>query len=183
MIDFNRLENICEKYGAEVLKNAPLAPFTTFKIGGPCDFLIRVPNREVLQKAVLFCKETDTPFYIIGNGSNVLVRDEGIRGVVLHTGWVWEQTSVDDDSGIIICTAGTELSSLCREARNASLTGLEFAYGIPGTTGGAIYMNAGAYDGEMSHVVYEVDYLNENGEFKTMLCKDTDFDYRKSPFT
>ena len=180
MKNFNELEKICEKYGAVFKTNAPLAPYTTFKIGGACDFLIKVNSRELLQEIV----RSEIPFHILGNGSNVLVSDEGFRGVVLLLGEEFSYITADGNDGVVTCGAGASLVALCLEARDNALSGLEFAYGIPGTVGGAVYMNAGAYDGEMSHVVHECMYIDENGEIKYLNCLgNQEFGYRKSPFT
>jgi UDP-N-acetylmuramate dehydrogenase len=165
MINYNKLEKICRKYGAVFEKDAPLAPYTTFKIGGACDFLIKVNSVELLQEIV----KSGADYRVLGKGSNILVRDEGVRCAVLLLG------------GEI--KAGANLTNICLEARDASLTGLEFAYGIPGTVGGAVYMNAGAYDGEISQVLSGVNYVDEDGEFKTLKREIADFGYRKSPFT
>jgi UDP-N-acetylmuramate dehydrogenase len=178
MINYNELEVICKKYGAQFEKDAPLAPYTTFKIGGACDFLVKVNCAELVHKII----KSGVNYHVLGNGSNVLVRDEGVRGVILLLGSDFSKILTGDKS--ITCEAGASLTSLCNAARNNSFTGLEFAYGIPGTVGGAVYMNAGAYDGEMSQVLYEIEYLDEDGEIKNLDTRYTeDFAYRKSPFT
>ncbi|MDR2558985.1 MAG: UDP-N-acetylmuramate dehydrogenase [Oscillospiraceae bacterium] len=185
MNNYNKLEEICKNYGAEFKMNAPLAPHTTFKIGGPCDALVKVANYDMLKKALLFCKENRLPYRIFGNGSNILVRDEGVRGVVLLLGKDFALTAADEKSGFVVCGAGVSLTALCLAARDASLTGLEFAYGIPGTVGGAIYMNAGAYDGEIANRLHSCDYLDGNGNYAELDClkERENFSYRKSPFT
>jgi UDP-N-acetylmuramate dehydrogenase len=172
MINYTTLEKLCVKHNASYRINELLAPYTTFKIGGACDFLIDVSSSELLREVVLYCKESNLPYRVLGNGSNVLVSDEGYRGVVLLL------TDALD--------AGRSLTSLCLEARDNAQTGLEFAYGIPGTVGGAVYMNAGAYGGEIADVLTCVQYLDESGEVKTLERKDAEFSlfsYRKSPFT
>jgi UDP-N-acetylmuramate dehydrogenase len=163
------LEALCKKHNAGYRINELLAPYTTFKIGGACDFLIDASSSELLREVVLYCKESNLPYRVLGNGSNVLVSDEGFRGVVLLL----------TDA----LNAGRSLTSLCLEARDNALSGLEFAYGIPGTVGGAVYMNAGAYGGEIADVLTCALYLDENGEVKTLERKDAQFSYRKSPFT
>ncbi|MCL2638931.1 MAG: UDP-N-acetylmuramate dehydrogenase [Oscillospiraceae bacterium] len=182
MIDLNKLEKICKKYGAEYELNAPLAPYTTFKIGGACDFLVKVNYIGLLQKIV----QTGVSYRVLGNGSNVLVSDEGVRGVVFLIGSDLAKIEVtgDEHGDWIHCEAGASLTNLCLAARDAGLTGLEFAYGIPGSVGGAIYMNAGAYGGEMSNVVSAVNYFDENADdgFGTYISDSADFGYRKSPF-
>jgi UDP-N-acetylmuramate dehydrogenase len=126
--------------------------YTSFKIGGPADILIIPDTKETLSAVLEKCRELGVSRYILGKGSNVLIPDEGLRGaVILTTRLDAIQTS---DDGVLRCEAGVSLSSLCRFALTNSLTGLEFAYGIPGTVGGAVYMNAGAYGGEMKDLLY-----------------------------
>jgi UDP-N-acetylmuramate dehydrogenase len=182
MNNYNILEEICKKYGANFEKNAPLAPYTTFKIGGPCDFLVKVNNIGLLPKIV----QTGVSYRVLGNGSNVLVSDEGVRGVVFLIGSDLAKIEVtgDEHGDWIHCEAGASLTNLCLAARDAGLTGLEFAYGIPGSVGGAVYMNAGAYGGEMSNVVSVVNYFDEGGDdgYGVYISNPEDFGYRKSPF-
>jgi UDP-N-acetylmuramate dehydrogenase len=182
MQNYSRIEEICRKQGAEYKSNAPLAPLTTFKIGGACDALAKINSVDTLQLIVRHCKDNSIPYHIIGNGSNLLVRDKGVRGVVLLMGSDFAKISTGG-GGKINCEAGVSLSTVCAFAREAVLTGLEFAYGIPGTIGGAIYMNAGAYDGDVSKVLRVVKYLDEDGRIKTLEPNEKDFGYRKSPFT
>ncbi|MCL2696488.1 MAG: UDP-N-acetylmuramate dehydrogenase [Oscillospiraceae bacterium] len=178
MNNYNKLEEICKKYGAKFERNATLSAYTTFKIGGACDFLVKVNNVELLQKIV----QSGVNYHIIGNGSNVLVSDEGVRCAVLLIGS--DFADIDMPGACVVANAGARLTSACIIARDNALTGLEFAYGIPGTVGGAVYMNAGAYDGEISQVLYEIEYLDEDGEIKRLDTRYTeDFAYRKSPFT
>ncbi|MCL2018817.1 MAG: UDP-N-acetylmuramate dehydrogenase [Oscillospiraceae bacterium] len=185
MINNNELETIsvlCAKYGAGFLKNAPLAALTTFKIGGACDILIKVNCRELLREIVLCCKNNNTPFYVIGKGSNILVRDEGVRGVVLLLADDFADVRINNDKRIS-CLAGASLMAVCVLARNNSLTGFEFAYGIPGSVGGAVFMNAGAYDGEIADVLSGCEFLDEDCEIKTLELEKEKFSHRKSPFT
>jgi UDP-N-acetylmuramate dehydrogenase len=177
MKNYNELAEICKKHGAVYEKDAPLAPYTTFKIGGVCDFLVKVNSENLIQEIV----RSGTKYHVLGNGSNVLVSDEGVRGVVLLFGSDYAEVSVCGE--FMNCQAGAKLSDICKAAQKEGLTGLEFAYGIPATVGGAVYMNAGAYDGEISQTLSEADYLDEDGEFKTLICDKTQFAYRKSPFT
>jgi UDP-N-acetylmuramate dehydrogenase len=183
MNNYNKLEEICKKYGAQFEKDAPLSPYTTFKIGGACDFLIKVNNLALIEKVAYFCINNSIPYCALGNGSNVLVRDEGVRGVILLLGSDFSKILTGDKS--ITCEAGASLTSLCNAARNNSFTGLEFAYGIPGTVGGAVYMNAGAYGGEMSNAVSVINYFDEGGDdgYGVYISNPEDFGYRKSPFT
>jgi len=153
---------------------------TTFKIGGPADLLVEPADVGQLAKVLEFCRDFSVPWMLLGLGSNLLVRDKGIRGVVIKLAGeflTWER-----DGGTVRAGAGVTLGDLSRETARAGLTGLEFACGIPGTVGGAVYMNAGAYDGEMSQVLQRVQaYSLEHG-----LCwysKDQlELGYRKSRF-
>jgi UDP-N-acetylmuramate dehydrogenase len=177
MTDYNIIERICKRHGAEFISDAPLAPYTTFRIGGACDILVKANSRELIRDIM----QSGVPFHVLGNGSNILVKDEGIKGVVLLLGDEFAGISVNAHA--ISCKAGALLSSVCITARDSSLTGLEFAYGIPGSIGGAVYMNAGAYGGEISQVLREVTYLDSDGEIKKLDFPNDDFGYRKSPFT
>ena len=183
MNNLNKIEEICVKYRADYRKNEILAPYTTFKIGGACDILVRINSVEVLSEAVKYCKSADMPYHVIGKGSNILVSDGGVRGAVLLLGS--DFTGISVSGGIVSCQAGAALSSVCVAARDHSLSGLEFAYGIPGSVGGAVFMNAGAYGGEVSDVFLSCDYLDESGGFliKTLERGESEFSYRKSPFT
>lgn len=157
----------------ELMKN-----HTSFKIGGPCDEFAQVTTNEEILELIEYAKSKGIPYTIMGNGSNLLVSDKGVRGLVIKIAKGFEEVEVLGNT--IICQSGILLSKLSKVALANSLSGLEFASGIPGTLGGAIYMNAGAYGGEMKDVVREVTYL-ENGEIKT--AKDCDFGYRHSIFT
>ncbi|MBE7015472.1 MAG: UDP-N-acetylmuramate dehydrogenase [Ruminococcaceae bacterium] len=157
----------------ELMKN-----HTSFKIGGPCDEFAQVTSEEEVAELIEYAKSKGIPYTVMGNGSNLLVSDKGIRGLVIKLAKGFEKAEVSGNS--IICQSGILLSKLSNFALKNNLSGLEFASGIPGTLGGAIYMNAGAYGGEMKDVVREVTYL-ENGEIKT--SSQCDFGYRHSIFT
>ncbi len=178
---YSSLEELCSKRGIELIKNAPLSEYTTFEIGGKCDFLVKPDSFGSLRDVLLFCRDNDIKYYILGKGSNVLVSDEGLRGVVIVISSEFSEITESEDG--IYCEAGASLTKLCTYAKEKELTGLEFAYGIPGTVGGAIYMNAGAYGGEMKDVVVSCDYLDENFEAKTMSFEDMKLSYRHSIFS
>ncbi len=160
----------------------PMSKRTSFKIGGPADIFVSAQTREELSIVIKLTKEQNIPLTVVGNGSNLLVSDKGIRGVVI---------SLDGDfcslqcigSNKIVAGAGTMLSHLCQFAHGNSLTGLEFAYGIPGSVGGAIYMNAGAYGGEMKDVAVACEYIDMDGEIHSLTIDEMELDYRKSFFT
>ena len=152
------LNNISEFIPAERIKyNEPLASHTSFNIGGPADVFVTVENEKELAKAINFAKAENIRYFLLGNGSNVLASDEGFRGIIIKLSGDFNTATVDGE--IIKAGAGITLSKLAGLAMNSSLTGLEFASGIPGTLGGALFMNAGAYGGEMKQIVTKVKVL------------------------
>ena len=160
--------------------NEPMSAHTTFKIGGAADILITVRTIDELQTAVNACKASDIPVMILGNGSNLLVSDNGIEGAVITLDGDFKEITVDGDT--ITSGAGAKLSRLCSVALENSLTGLEFAYGIPGSVGGAMYMNAGAYGGEMKDVALSVTALTPDGEIREVPAEELQLGYRTSAF-
>lgn len=179
--DYSILAQTARKYGAAVLENEPMKNHTSFKIGGECDIMIKINCEALLCELLKTCSENDIKCYVLGRGSNVLVSDKGLHGAVLLLGTDFSAAHVDGD--IIECKAGASLSAVCRLALDNSLTGLEFAYGIPGSVGGAVYMNAGAYGGEMKDVVVSCRYINSNGEIKEMPLEKMELSYRHSAFS
>ncbi len=153
---------------------------TTMQVGGTCDCLVLPESIEEIQKVVSYAKENHIPYYVIGNGSNLLVKDEGIRGLVIKIGPKFSSVAVEDEK--IIASSGVGTPRVAQVAKKHALTGLEFACGIPGTVGGCVRMNAGAYGGEMKDVVESVTYLDSDGNIKKILNKDMEFDYRHSVF-
>lgn len=178
---YDSLEELCSKRDIELIKNAPLSEYTTFEIGGKCDYLVKPNSTGSLRDILLFCRDNNVKYYILGRGSNVLVSDKGLRGVVIVISSAFSEITESEDG--IYCEAGASLTKLCAYAKENELTGLEFAYGIPGTVGGALYMNAGAYGGEMKDVVISCDYLDENFEAKTMSLEEMKLSYRHSVFS
>lgn len=161
-----------------IIYNELMKNHTTFKIGGPCDEFCEVSGIEEITKLIEYAKAKKIPYTIIGNGSNLLVSDKGIRGLVIKIAKGFDNVRVEGTK--ITAEAGILLSRLANTALKNNLSGLEFASGIPGTLGGAVYMNAGAYDGEMKDIVKKVTYLKDE---KVCQSSDLDFDYRKSMFT
>ena len=159
--------------------NEPMSRHTTFKIGGNADVFVMPKNENELKAVYTAAKETGTPGFLLGRGSNLLVSDNGIEGAVVSLA---EINSIEIDGECICCGAGAALTSLCLEAQKHSLSGLEFAYGIPASVGGAMYMNAGAYGGEMSQVVESAICLTQNGELVTVNAADMALGYRTSIF-
>jgi len=162
----------------KIIKNEPMKNHTSFKIGGPADEFCIAKNEEEIIELISYAKEKNIPYFVMGNGSNLLVSDKGIRGLVINLSGAFSEYEISGD--VIKAKSGALLSTLAKAAQRESLTGMEFASGIPGTLGGAIYMNAGAYNGQMSDIVKSVTYL-ENGEIKT-LESGFGFGYRKSVF-
>jgi len=146
----------------DITVNEPMMCHTSFKIGGPADVFVRPQNTSGLMQILRCCARMDVPALVIGNGTNLIVRDKGIRGVVIQITDNMNAYTVEGEE--ITAEAGILISRLSRIALEHGLTGLEFAEGIPGTLGGAVVMNAGAYDGEMSFVVKQTEYLRPDGE-------------------
>lgn len=160
--------------------NEPMCKHTTFNIGGPADYLIFPGSMEQLQATVKLMNQCDIPFTILGNGSNVLVLDKGIRGAVIkfHAPMSYKRC----EGNIIVAGAGAYLKHVSQFAADNGLTGMEFACGIPGSLGGAVFMNAGAYDGEMKNVVKEVKTVTATGKILTYGPDEFNFGYRHSVF-
>ena len=167
------------KLNCVVRYEEPLKNHTTFKIGGNCIALIEPREVSDIIEAIKICRENNIKFFVIGNGSNLLVPDEGYNGVIIKLKSEFSMIKVEGES--LIVKSGAKLSEVYTVAYENSLTGFEFASGIPGTIGGAIYMNAGAYGGEMKDIVESVEVLDlDNFELKELKNEDLDFSYRKS---
>lgn len=163
-----------------IMENEPMCRHTTMQVGGAADILIIPKNEEGLQRAIHTAKKMEIPYAVIGNGSNLLVRDEGYRGIVFCL--VQGLNAIRVDGLTIEAGAGALLSQIAAAALKVSLTGMEFASGIPGSLGGALFMNAGAYGGQISDVVFKTRYLNTDGEIDTLSFDNHQFDYRRSAF-
>ena len=163
----------------KILLNEPMKNHTSFKIGGPADILIMPSTIDDVKKVLEYAK--DIPLYIIGNGSNLLVNDEGIKGIVLKISNCLNKIEVQDN--YILAEAGAILAMVSKVAKEHSLTGMDWACGIPGSIGGAVYMNAGAYGGEMKDIVVETTYIDENKQIVKINNQEHNFEYRKSIFT
>lgn len=163
---------------AKVLVQEPMASHTTFRIGGPADYYVMPETTEELAEVLNVCKEEKVPYFILGNGSNLLVGDHGIRGVVIQLYKNFDGIIIEGTT--VTARAGAMLIRVAKEAGKAGLTGLEFASGIPGTIGGAMVMNAGAYGGEMKDVVTAVKVLTKDGEILTLTAEEMKFRYRGS---
>ena len=158
--------------------DVPLAKYTTFHIGGPAECFISARSSEEVQMVLRFCKEYQVDLHILGNGSNLLIDDRGISGIVLYIGRRMQEIRVNGTE--VIADAGARMALVSRAAMEASLTGLEFAFGIPGTIGGGVIMNAGAYGGELSQVVTKVEAFDKEGNLYVLEGDELCFGYRKS---
>ncbi len=167
--------------GCKVYEQEPLSKYTTFKIGGKADAVIVVENANAMSELAAKCAELNVPNFVIGNGSNLLVSDDGYNGIVFKLDGDFRQISIADEN-TIQCGAGTTLAKLCKFALEHHLSGLEFAWGIPGSVGGAVYMNAGAYNGEMKNVVVSSSYIAPDGTPGTFSAENMKFSYRHSVY-
>lgn len=173
-------ENRLQAAGIAYKEQEPLAAHTTFKIGGPAAVFVQPADEAQLCQAVRLCRELGVPCYLLGNGSNILFGDKGYAGAVVSLAGMKGEVRREGDT--LTAPAGMPLSVLCTAALRAGLTGLEFAYGIPGTVGGAVYMNAGAYGGEMKDVLASVRYLTAEGDIVEAPAAALDLGYRHSVF-
>lgn len=178
MDKYKGLEEILSK--DSIKYNEPMKKHTTMKVGGPCDCLVEPSNVEEIQKVLEYAKENNIKYYIIGNGSNLLVKDEGVHALVIKIASKFSYVEVNGEH--IKAYSGCSVPKLAQIAKENSLSGLEFACGIPGSVGGGIRMNAGAYGSEMVNVVEKVGFLDENGNLKEIDGKDAHFTYRHSMF-
>lgn len=173
---FNHLSAIV---GVEnIIKNEPMSRHTSFKIGGPCDYFVKPESIEQISELIKYCKNTSTPFFVLGNGSNLLVSDAGFKGIVISIGENFSDYSVSGN--LITAQAGAKLVTISNAACKNSLAGLEFAAGIPGTVGGGVIMNAGAYGGEIKQVIKSAVVMNKDGEIFTLDNEGLELSYRNS---
>ena len=172
---YNKLKTIISE--ESILLDEPMSKHTTFRIGGNADVFVS-PEIEQVAQIITLAKECEVPVTIIGNGSNLLVGDKGIRGLVLSFGKAAEYVQVD--GSCVIAGAGALLSKIAAEALRNSLTGFEFAAGIPGTLGGALVMNAGAYGGEIKDVLISAKVLTTEGEIVELSASELELSYRHS---
>ena len=173
---YDRLVKVISK--EKVLIDEPMKKHTTFRIGGQADYFTIPATKEEVKAVVDICKELQVSYYILGNGSNLLVSDEGYRGVIIQL--YKEMSEIKVDGNRIYAQAGASLAKIANAALEAELTGFEFAAGIPGTIGGACVMNAGAYGGEMKDVLVEVTVLTQDGEMLVLSNSELELGYRTS---
>ncbi len=175
------LKNALKDANIHFLCHEPMSLHTTFRIGGPADILIFPKNEAQILESLTLLRQKKIPCMIIGRGSNLLVNDDGCRGAVLCLSA--DFSSITRQHNCLICQSGASLAGVARTARDLALSGLEFACGIPGSIGGAVAMNAGAYGGQMSDVVSCCRFVDETGAVKTLSGAELDFSYRHSLFS
>ncbi len=181
MSSLNIIKSLCSETGCEYIENVSLSGYTSFRIGGKADLFVMPETEEMLSEIVSACSEHGINYFILGKGSNLLVSDRGFKGAVICTSKLDKIELIDETT--IYCQSGVALSKLCRFALDNSLTGLEFAFGIPGSAGGAAYMNAGAYGGEMKDVLYKCDHISSDGEKSSFEGSELDLSYRHSAYS
>lgn len=182
MYDYDKICSIAKNLNCKLFLNESMAKHTTFNIGGNADVFIEVNDKASLKSLLRSINERNIPYFVFGNGSNLLVSDKGIRGIVLKLGGKFCNVSLVDDV-TIECGAGALLSKACIFALRNSLGGLEFAFGIPGTVGGAAYMNAGAYGSEMKNVLTCCNHVTKSGQEESFFSEDLAFSYRRSVYS
>ena len=180
--DYRVVDRTAAALGCSCRAEEPLAPRTTFQIGGPADRLITVETSAQLEGLLPVLAEEDVPVLLLGRGSNLLVGDRGFRGAALCLAGQFRQVALLPDGVTLRAGAGASLASACAFAREKALTGLEFAWGIPGSVGGAVYMNAGAYGGEVKGILNRVSFLDGTGEEHTLPVEELALSYRHSVF-
>lgn len=178
---YGNLYALCDELKCEYSTEAMLRDFTSFKIGGKADVMVFPDSVGKLSEIVSFSHKYEIPVFILGKGSNLLVNDNGIKGVVINTNKLDGIELTDETT--IRCGCGISLSRLCRFALDNSLSGLEFAFGIPGTAGGAAYMNAGAYGGEMKDILVSCEHLNSDGTLSSFSGDELSLGYRHSVYS
>ena len=180
MMDINKMVQLLSQKVPEgqILVQEPMKKYTTFKIGGPADIIVKPENKEQLSAILKVCHEEKVPYYILGNGSNLLVSDAGYRGVIIQLYNQFAEITVEGNT--VKAQSGALLSRIASKALENSLEGLEFAHGIPGTLGGAVVMNAGAYGGEMKDVIVSCEVMTPEGEILTLSNEALELGYRTS---
>jgi UDP-N-acetylmuramate dehydrogenase len=179
---YNEIALLAEKLGATTEFDAPMSRYTSFKAGGCAKLLIKPNSVETLSSILKECIDKNINHLVIGNGSNLLISDKGFNGVIIKIGSDISKICLLDEE-TIYCEAGATMKALCNFALENSLSGLEFAFGIPGTLGGAVYMNAGAYGGEMKDVLVSCKHIDKNGNIGELANDDLNLDYRRSAYT
>lgn len=180
MVNINELTELCEEFNYKFRTDCPLSEYTTFRFGGNCRMLIEVSGTAPTG-IIQYIRQNNVKYAVIGKGSNIIASDDGFDGVIIHFGSDYADITVDGTK--VTAKSGAMLSAVCRKALESELTGMENLFGIPGTIGGALYMNAGAYGSEMKDIVISAEYINENGDIATISAENMDLSYRHSIFT
>ena len=178
-MDYSLIEALCVKYSSVFEYNACLEQYCSMKVGGKCDILVKPKNEQAVSELVGVCRENDIPFFILGKGTNVLFK--GFRGAVILIGQ--DMGGITADGETITAGAGASLNAVCRAALENSLSGAENLYGIPGSVGGALYMNAGAFGSEIKDIVLSARCIDENGNVVSINADEMDLSYRHSVFS
>lgn len=179
---YSDIIKLCNNLRCSVISNEPLKKHTSFKIGGPADLFVYVNSIDNLKIILNYINTQNIPFFILGNGTNVLASDEGFRGIVINLTKIKDKLSIADNN-IITCSSGISLAKVCVFALKNSLSGLEFAWGIPGSCGGALFMNAGAYGSDMSDIILEGSHIKDDGAEEILGKDKLNLTYRKSYYT
>lgn len=177
----DKLSALCREYECEIKTDEPLKNHTTFRIGGNCRAMVYVNSAESLLAFLSFLKTENIRYFVLGRGSNVIAADEGFDGVILKIGRDFSEIRLLNETDIF-CTAGASLMEVCLFALENSLEGIEFAYGIPGTCGGALFMNAGAYGGEVKDIIKSAHYVDSTGKICEIQPEEMSLSYRHSLF-
>lgn len=177
---FDKLIELLKNESIPYKENVRLRDYTTFQIGGNCPLAVSPETAVHMQTVTTWLLENDCPYFVLGKGSNILASDNGYHGVLLLT---QSLRTIEKNENTVRCGAGVSLSKLCAFAASHALGGLEFAWGIPGSVGGAVYMNAGAYGGEIVDVIKSATFLEEDGTIRTLPVEELDLSYRHSCFT
>lgn len=181
MINIGELSQLCDSLGCRITPECYLSEYVTFRFGGPCRALISVNSAHSACELIKYMKKNSIRYGVIGRGSNIIVSDEGFDGVILLLGS--DFAGIEINGTTIRCDAGALLASACVHAQHSSLSGMENLFGIPGTVGGALYMNAGAYGSEMSDIVVSAEYIDEDCNICTIKKEDMQLSYRHSIFS
>lgn len=177
---FDKLIELLKNESIPYKENVRLRDYTTFQIGGNCPLAVSPETAVHMQTVTTWLLENDCPYFVLGKGSNILASDNGYDGVLILT---QSLRTIEKNENTVRCGAGVSLSKLCAFAASHALSGLEFAWGIPGSVGGAVYMNAGAYGGEIVDVIKSATFLEEDGTIRTLPAEELDLTYRHSCFT
>lgn len=181
-LDKTAFIKFADEHGIKYLEHEELSKHTSFKIGGPAEVLVKPSDKEQVSAIIDYCRENEISILPLGKGSNVLVSDNGIEGVVICFGSDLGKIELIDEK-TVYCEAGAGLGALCNFALENELTGLEFAYGIPGSVGGAVFMNAGAYGGEIKDVIVYADHIDKNGKAGRFTGEELQMSYRHSVYS